>query len=361
MHKYCFFFKSLRTIEIEHAKLVNLKPGQKVCPSCDQKLRFGEQSASSTDEEFEPLTTVTSALNSTATMFGCSPVKVATISSRDKMAYGKRKLHEITKFTQQKVAKVLQIPESSLNCSTKKFSISECKDCDKFIELLKQKCSVASRQEQVKLLTLVPESWSIKKAVTEFEVSTHLMRKARELKKESGILANPKTKQGKPLSLETINKVVEFYQSDDYSRMCPGKKEFVSIKSGSEKIQKQKRLLLVNLKELYEQFQQNNSYAIGFSKFCELRPKWCVTVNSKGMHSVCVCKKHQHAKLLCSGLPEKVSYLDILMHMVCSLENRNCMMQKCLQCPGKDQLTDVLKQTFEQNDVDQEDIITVKQ
>ena len=35
--------------------------------------------------------------------------------------------------------------------------------------------------------------------------------------------------------------------------------EFVSIKYGSEKIPKQNYLLLVNLKELYEQFQWNNS------------------------------------------------------------------------------------------------------
>ena len=50
------------------------------------------------------------------------------------------------------------------------------------------------------------------------------------------------------------------------------RKEFVSIKYGSEEIPKRNHLLLVNLKELYEQFQRNNSGSIGFSKFCELRP-----------------------------------------------------------------------------------------
>ena len=88
--------------------------------------------------------------------------------------------------------------------------------------------------------------------------------------------------------------------------------------------------------------------------------KWCVTVNSKGMHFEFVYEKHQNERLLCSGLPENVSYLDYLMHMVCSLDNQNCMMQKCLQCLGKDQPKDVQKQTFEQNDVDLEDTITVK-
>ena len=36
-------------------------------------------------------------------------------------------------------------------------------------------------------------------------------------------------------------------------------------------------------------------------------------------------------------------------------------MQQCLQWPGKDQLKDVLKQTFDQNDVDLEDTIIVNQ
>ena len=40
------------------------------------------------------------------------------------------------------------------------------------------------------------------------------------------------------------------------------REEFVSIKYGSEKIPKQNHLLLVNLKELYEQFQWNNSGSI---------------------------------------------------------------------------------------------------
>ena len=49
------------------------------------------------------------------------------------------------------------------------------------------------------------------------------------------------------------------------------------------------------------------------------------------------------------------------MVMVCSVQNRNNMMQQCLQWPGKDQLKDVLKQTSDQNDVDLEDTIIVNQ
>ena len=57
------------------------------------------------------------------------------------------------------------------------------------------------------------------------------------------------------------------------------------------------RLILLRLKELYIEFKKTyRNYKIGFSKFCELRPKLCITVNSSGTHCVCVCTYHQNAK-----------------------------------------------------------------
>ena len=49
------------------------------------------------------------------------------------------------------------------------------------------------------------------------------------------------------LTEEEANKVEEFFMRDDISRICPGKKDFVSVKTPSGKFQKQKRLLLMNI------------------------------------------------------------------------------------------------------------------
>ena len=76
----------------------------------------------------------------------------------------------------------------------------------------------------------------------------------------------------------------------------PSRKVFVTIKKN---VHKQKRFLLCNLHELYVLFkEQNPVLKIGFSKFCSLRPKWCVTVDSTDTPSVCVCTIHQNAKVL---------------------------------------------------------------
>jgi len=94
-----------------------------------------------------------------------------------------------------------------------------------------------------KLLTLVPESWTIKRAIQEFGGTEHDVKKARKLKNEKGILTDPDSKRGKPLSPEISEHVTEFCKSDEYLRMCPG------MKDGTGNIQK--RMLLVNLNQLY--------------------------------------------------------------------------------------------------------------
>ena len=69
----------------------------------------------------------------------------------------------------------------------------------------------------------------------------------------------------------------DFYEFDDISRILPCKKDFVSVRQGNQRVHVQKRLLLSNLKEVYQQFKKNHAMEkIGFSKFAELYPQHCV-------------------------------------------------------------------------------------
>ena len=124
------------------------------------------------------------------------------------------------------------------------------------MELLKEKCEISSRQEKLRLLTLVPDTWTIKQTSEEFGVSNRLVKQARQLKKEKGILSEPERKKGRTLDMATIQGVGVFYEDDEYSRMCLSKKEFVSVRIDGKKVHKQKRLLLLNLNELYLEFKK---------------------------------------------------------------------------------------------------------
>lgn len=78
--------------------------------------------------------------------------------------------------------------------------------------------------EQLQLLTILPQSWSIKKIQQELQVSIYLARKSKVLANEKGILALPDKKYGLSLSQETIETVHKLYLSDNTSRIMPGKK-----------------------------------------------------------------------------------------------------------------------------------------
>ena len=80
------------------------------------------------------------------------------------------------------------------------------------VGLIKEKLLVSSWNEKVKLLTLTPESWTIEKTMKEFEVSKYLVKKARSLKKELGILAEPKAKTGKVLPQEVTTVLLLRYK-----------------------------------------------------------------------------------------------------------------------------------------------------
>ena len=62
-------------------------------------------------------------------------------------------------------------------------------DLGKLVELMKEKLlRYQIREKKTQILTLTPESWSLRKTAKEFQVSKATAQKARILKEEKGIL-----------------------------------------------------------------------------------------------------------------------------------------------------------------------------
>ena len=172
-----------------------------------------------------------------------------------------------------------------------------CKDYLELIEKLKEKCKMTtSNQVKVNAISLMPTNWSRLKICEELQVSEYLVRTTKDLMKRQGVLPYmPKRKELKKLSEETVTLIQDFYQSDENSRILPGKKDCASVRIDGRKESKQKRLILCNLRELYLHFKVlKPDVKVGVSTFCSLRPKWCILAGSSGTHSVCVCIYHQN-------------------------------------------------------------------
>ena len=161
--------------------------------------------------------------------------------------------------------------------------------------------SFEKQKEMVKDIFKLAPDWPRAHVAKYFNVSKYMFREARKLAREKGILALPEPKRGKCLSKEVEDSVKLFYEDDKYLRLMPGAKDYVSV---AKNVHQQKRLLLCNLKELYQSYKEKFSqHKIGLSKFSELRPKWCVTISSSGTHSVCVCCPPKHKLLMLFAVP----------------------------------------------------------
>lgn len=269
------------------------------------------------------------------------------------------------KAIDEKINRVTEAMKSLVISDRPEVSSHSCSsDEGEMIAQLKEKFqSTTKRSEQLQILTVLPKSWAMKRIQSEFGVSDYMARKCKQLVRDKGVLSSPDPKPGQALSLDIIKTVTDFYESDEVSRMMPGKKDFVSTKQQGQRIQVQKRLILGNLKEVY-----CPNKKIGFSKFAELRPKCCILAGASGTHSVCVCTIHQNVKLMFVGAklseittPEGIEYATYhhcLASIVCNPPLPICFLGKCTSCPGLSYFRQNLTTLLDENLIDN---ITFKQ
>jgi hypothetical protein len=100
----------------------------------------------------------------------------------------KRKADSIAAAVVDDLSTVIQVPYVPVNHSLVELT-SQAADLSTLMDALKEKVNASSKfSEGIQLLTLTPDSWSRERVATEFEVSEHVVRAARRLKEERGIL-----------------------------------------------------------------------------------------------------------------------------------------------------------------------------
>lgn len=147
--------------------------------------------------------------------------------------------------------------------------------------------------------------------------------------------------QGRKKSVKNIDNaalVRGFLELDINSRMCPGKKEYIT----KHKVRRQKRVLLDSLKNLHLKFLREHGIKMCYSTFRKLRPFHIVTPKHSDRET-CLCMDHANMQLLV----DKLYFLKVLpfnsltklAEMVCcSVKQKSCMYRQCDQCTIKLQL-----------------------
>ena len=255
----------------------------------------------------------------------------------------KRKLSAVAQNLNENFSKVARTQQLDISFEERPCTSSNAiatQDLNQIMNELKsafQTCN--SRADKVQILTCKPPSWTIEKTAQFFQCKVHNVRQALKLKSEQGILAKPRRALRQGIGEDIVSLIIGFYEDDEFSRLLPGSKDVISV---SYRVHKQKHLLLCNLKELFTEFK--NLYPatkISFSKFCSLRPKWCVLLGSSGSHAICVCALHQNAKLLATAC--QTNYKELMQLIICDTTSKICMVHRCSDCPRKNALISLLQ------------------
>ncbi len=351
----------LHTIKHHNPKKTVCK-GQKLCPTCRIAVA---QPAESTEESDEPEEFIPPEVDKATVDDVCHSLGISPMKPQGSTLYGKRKVSQIQSSAAKKIAEKMDISvDEILEDKTK--PCDKCSDLVELSENIKKQIENAKTvQEKISLTMLAPESWTKAQIKDTFGVSERIIKYAREYLKQQKISAEPRQKKGKTLEEDTVQKVKALYEDDEVSRICPGIQDYVSVKINGTRVQKQKRLLLANLKEVYAMFKHRYPDSkIGFSTFCALRPGWVVTTSASGMHNVCVCQIHQNLKLMVDALPRplnKMDYTELFDLIVCNKDDRACMIHRCEKCPGQEAVRKFIAEKLESYGMDDDDIIQYKQ
>ena len=226
-----------------------------------------------------------------------SPFKLHGAGPSQKARMVSEKVHKLQKPMQETFATALGVDVAEVERTTNE-NTELANDMRQLLSSVRLQIELSTNyKDKIQLLTLIPKSWSVKKAVDFFCVTEYMVKKAVSLRDSQGILAVPKIYSRIRVSEETEIAVRAMYEDDEYSRQLPGQKDCITVDGAKVS----KRLLLVKIEELYRKFKEKHpDLKIGLSKFCSMRPKWCVLVGSKGTHSVCTCIQHENTKLLAS-------------------------------------------------------------
>lgn len=98
-------------------------------------------------------------------------------------------------------------------------------DGAEMIEQLLEKYEITDRKTKIKILSVLPKSWSVNKVHKTFDASRHIAQKTKDMVEQHGVLFEMRKRIGtNRLSDETAKKVTDFYRRQDISSFLSGQR-----------------------------------------------------------------------------------------------------------------------------------------
>lgn len=266
---------------------VALVPGERICEDCRRLLYQSSENTHAppaedgnalSEEHLAFPATSLQAINGALLALGESPMRAKRAKKR-RMPYAQTKLQRL----QKRAAKAIDVSLGLDKPATYGQQTNEHFELSDYVVLMnevKRKFNDENnREKRIQFLTLAPNSWSREKIMTFFGASEREVREAVKVKAAEGILGTRPKRQGRVMSEAITSSIVQFFEDDSVSYCLPGRKDVLNGR--------QKRLLLMNLKEMHHEWKRTYNLKCGFSTFASLRPAHCVLAGASGTHTVC--------------------------------------------------------------------------
>ena len=168
----------------------------------------------------------------------------------------------------------------------------------------------------------------------------------KQLAKKVGMLSEETKVKKSHITDGDIQKVRNFYMSDQISLQLPGKKDCIIENNNGTKVYIQKKVMLMSMKEAHSLFiKDNSSIKIGKSKFAELRPSNVFPITGKD-HVVCCCIYCENYKPLVSEIQKRINNFpeknDVLSKLVCQIPTEECHLGNFLVCQNVEPVISML-------------------
>lgn len=166
-------------------------------------------------------------------------------------------------------------------------------ESNELLQGLKELFKQSTYEEQVRLMTIAPDSWGRTALAQWFEAGDHQARQSILLRRDRGVLAFPEyTRGNKFLDEDTIQSVVQFYLHDAVSRVSSNTKDVLKIKNELVPV----RFMEMSIREALKKFYDDHpTVRIGKSSFYSLKPR---QVKISSPHETCMCQTHENMSLL---------------------------------------------------------------
>jgi len=221
---------------------LRLVPGKKICHPCKKRLMNDHPDQScpldepldtticseDNEEPFNPPKTNIDRVNNVLSELNMHPLKdLKKMSNNRRLNYIQDVVDKVADLLRQELFDALDVDKGTDARELKDLKIDDYAD---FLSELRDRCKSAnSFKDKIKCVTAAPKSWSKQQTQKFFGVSKYLIKTARKIKAEKGLFGKPKPKRGHGLSEEEKNAITSIFDSDEFSRLMPGRKDFVNV------------------------------------------------------------------------------------------------------------------------------------